>query len=51
MREIDIHCAPDARGAELLKEAIGCLGLSARGPTIAPMTRIAVSENGTIPPQ
>jgi magnesium chelatase family protein len=30
-REIDKHCAPDARGATLLKQAIGKLGLSARG--------------------
>ncbi|MDP2239686.1 MAG: YifB family Mg chelatase-like AAA ATPase [Burkholderiales bacterium] len=30
-REIDRHCAPDARGAELLKQAISRLGLSARG--------------------
>jgi len=30
-REIDRHCAPDTRGAELLKQAIGRLGLSARG--------------------
>jgi magnesium chelatase family protein len=29
-REIDRHCAPDARGADLLKQAIGRLGLSAR---------------------
>ncbi len=30
-REIDRHCAPDVRGAELLKQAISRLGLSARG--------------------
>jgi magnesium chelatase family protein len=29
-REIDRHCAPDARGADLLKQAISRLGLSAR---------------------
>jgi magnesium chelatase family protein len=29
-REIDRHCAPDARGAEMLKQAISRLGLSAR---------------------
>ena len=30
-REIDEHCAPDETGATLLKQAIGKLGLSARG--------------------
>jgi magnesium chelatase family protein len=30
-REIDRHCAPDAQGATLLKQAISRLGLSARG--------------------
>ena len=30
-REIDKHCAPDGRGATLLKQAIARLGLSARG--------------------
>jgi magnesium chelatase family protein len=30
-REVDRHCAPDAQGATLLKQAIGRLGLSARG--------------------
>ena len=30
-REIDKHCAPDEKGATLLKQAIGRLGLSARG--------------------
>ncbi len=30
-RECDRHCKPDARGAELLKQAISRLGLSARG--------------------
>ena len=30
-REIDQYCAPEARGAMLLKRAIGKLGLSARG--------------------
>ena len=30
-REIDRHCAPDAKGASLLKQAISRLGLSARG--------------------
>jgi magnesium chelatase family protein len=30
-REIDRHCAPDEAGATLLKQAIGRLGLSARG--------------------
>jgi len=29
-REMDRHCAPDARGAALLKQATGRLGLSAR---------------------
>ena len=29
-REMDRHCAPDAHGAELLKQAISRLGLSAR---------------------
>ena len=29
-REVDRHCAPDAHGAELLKQAISRLGLSAR---------------------
>ena len=29
-REIDEHCKPDDRGAELLKQAVGKLGLSAR---------------------
>ena len=29
--EIDAHCQPDAQGAALLKQAIGKLGLSARG--------------------
>jgi len=29
-REMDRHCAPDARGATLLKQATGRLGLSAR---------------------
>jgi len=29
-REVDRHCAPDARGATLLKQAITRLGLSAR---------------------
>jgi len=29
-REIDRHCAPDAKGAEMLKQAISRLGLSAR---------------------
>ena len=30
-REIDKHCKPDDRGSELLKQAIGKFGLSARG--------------------
>jgi len=30
-REIDHYCVPDAQGAALLKQAIGRLGLSARG--------------------
>jgi len=30
-REVDRHCAPDARGATVLKQAIARLGLSARG--------------------
>jgi magnesium chelatase family protein len=30
-REVDRHCVPDARGANLLKQAIARLGLSARG--------------------
>ena len=30
-RDIDRHCAPDAEGSALLKQAIGRLGLSARG--------------------
>ena len=30
-REIDKHCAPDEKGATLLKQAISKLGLSARG--------------------
>jgi magnesium chelatase family protein len=30
-REIDVHCAPDAQGSALLKQAIGRLGVSARG--------------------
>jgi magnesium chelatase family protein len=30
-REIDKYCAPDEKGATLLKQAIGRLGLSARG--------------------
>ena len=30
-REVDKHCAPDAQGATLLKQAISRLGLSARG--------------------
>jgi magnesium chelatase family protein len=30
-REIEKHCAPDEQGALLLKQAIGRLGLSARG--------------------
>lgn len=30
-REIDRHCAPDDKGAALLKQAIGKLALSARG--------------------
>jgi len=30
-REIDKHCAPDEKGATLLKQAISRLGLSARG--------------------
>ena len=30
-REIDEHCAPDERGTALLKQAMGKLGLSARG--------------------
>ena len=30
-REIDAHCTPDAQGETLLKQAIGKLGLSARG--------------------
>ena len=30
-REIDEHCVPDGTGATLLKQAIGKLGLSARG--------------------
>jgi magnesium chelatase family protein len=30
-REVDRHCAPDAEGAMLLKQAISRLGLSARG--------------------
>jgi len=30
-REIDRYCAPDEKGATLLKQAIGKLGLSARG--------------------
>ncbi len=30
-REIDRYCAPDEKGATLLKQAIGRLGLSARG--------------------
>jgi len=30
-RDIDRHCAPDARGSTLLKQAISRLGLSARG--------------------
>jgi len=30
-REVDRHCAPDAEGAAVLKQAIGRLGLSARG--------------------
>jgi magnesium chelatase family protein len=30
-RDVDRHCAPDAQGATLLKQAIGRLGLSARG--------------------
>ena len=30
-REVDRHCAPDAHGATLLKQAISRLGLSARG--------------------
>ena len=30
-REVDKHCAPDAQGATLLKQAITRLGLSARG--------------------
>jgi len=29
-REVDRHCAPDAQGATVLKQAIGRLGLSAR---------------------
>jgi len=29
-REIDNHCAPDGKGATLLQQAIGRLGLSAR---------------------
>jgi magnesium chelatase family protein len=29
-REMDRHCAPDARGSTILKQAIGRLGLSAR---------------------
>jgi magnesium chelatase family protein len=28
---VDKHCTPDAQGATLLKQAIGRLGLSARG--------------------
>jgi len=30
-REIDSYCAPDEKGATLLKQAISRLGLSARG--------------------
>jgi magnesium chelatase family protein len=30
-REVDRHCAPDAQGATVLKQAISRLGLSARG--------------------
>ena len=30
-REVDRHCAPDAEGAAVLNQAIGRLGLSARG--------------------
>jgi len=30
VREIDLHCLPDARGQELLRQAIARLGLSAR---------------------
>jgi magnesium chelatase family protein len=30
-REIEKYCLPDAKGATLLKQAIGRLGLSARG--------------------
>jgi magnesium chelatase family protein len=30
-REVDMHCAPDARGADLLNKAISRFGLSARG--------------------
>ncbi len=30
-REVDRHCAPDAHGATMLKQAISRLGLSARG--------------------
>lgn len=30
-REIDMYCAPDEKGATLLKQAISRLGLSARG--------------------
>ena len=30
-REIDQHCAPDDKGASLLKQSISLLGLSARG--------------------
>ena len=29
-REVDKHCAPDARGKELMKNAVGRMGLSAR---------------------
>jgi len=29
-REVDRHCAPDAQGATVLKQAISRLGLSAR---------------------
>jgi magnesium chelatase family protein len=31
VRDVDRHCAPDAQGATLLKQAIARLGLSARG--------------------
>ena len=30
MREIDLHCLPDAQGENLLRQAIVRLGLSAR---------------------